>query len=249
MRQARRLHRLHVSVPVLLAALLAALIACVACPGHAADGLQQTTIAFYANGTVVGGLVFPIGVPVPVGAVAHHTKESGGNAEYSGNVEGSIKLPGGQRVVVFGDEVRVATEAVSPERDRAVHDLEAMWLSDQSLRGRPGAAPLTPEESRLQTAIDGANTRRLAEIIDRFGWPGVRFAGAASQGAFMVLQHADPVTQRRYLPALRDAVARHDAMSAHLALLEDRVRVGLGPTTNIWYAIRWQALAHRTDRR
>ena len=83
-------------------------------------------------------------------------------------------------------------------------------------------------EGQLQTAIDVANTARLAQIIDTFGWPGLRFAGAASQTAFFVLQHADDATQRKYVSQLRQAVERHDALGSHLAMLEDRLRVAEG---------------------
>lgn len=51
---------------------------------------------------------------------------------------------------------------------------------------------------------------------------------AAAWTAFLVLQHADTGTQRKYLPLLRDAVRRKDALGSHLAMLEDRVRVADG---------------------
>lgn len=66
---------------------------------------------------------------------------------------------------------------------------------------------------------------RWSKTHDSFGWPDLRFAGVGSQAAFLVLLHADASIQRKYLPMLRDAVKRHDALGDHLALLEDRVRV------------------------
>lgn len=103
-----------------------------------------------------------------------------------------------------------------------------MATTDQLYRGRSASAELTPDEWKQQTVLDIANTKRLVEIIDTFGWPGLRFAGAASQTAFLVLQHADNDIQRKYLPLLRDAVKRSDARGDDLALLEDRVRVADG---------------------
>jgi hypothetical protein len=82
---------------------------------------------------------------------------------------------------------------------------------DQLYRGRSATGNLSPEEWKKQNEIDAANMKRLAEIIDAYGWPGLRFAGAASQTAFLVLQHADHDSQRKYLPLLRAAVKRNDA--------------------------------------
>jgi hypothetical protein len=199
-------------------------------PGvHADEPLSQTTISIYANGKPVGGFIFPIGAAVKPSAISNDTLEDGKETRYAGNVQGRFTPPPGQPVVLFGEHVVIKTEAISAERAKAVQDLDAMWESDQQYRGRTlDGTELTADEWKLQTAIDVANLKRLIEIIDNFGWPGVRFAGGASQAAFLVLQHADTATQRKYLPLLRDAVKRHDAMGSHLAMLEDRVRLADG---------------------
>lgn len=196
---------------------------------HADEILSQTTISIYANGKPVGGLIFPIGTVVKPSALSNNTKGDDKEMRYTGNMKGRFTPPPGTSILLFGEDVLVSNESVSPERAQAVRDLEAMSLSDQTYRGRTvSGSTLTPEEWKLQTAIDVANTKRLVEIVNRFGWPGFRFAGAGSQAAFLVLQHADPELQRKYLPLLRDAVGRHDSLGGHLALLEDRVRVGEG---------------------
>jgi hypothetical protein len=48
--------------------------------------------------------------------------------------------------------------------------------------------------------------------------------------AWLLAQHADrdPVRQRTFLQALRGAVRQGEASAAHLAYLEDRVRVNTG---------------------
>lgn len=136
--------------------------------------------------------------------------------------------PAGQPIVLFGEEIVLSTEPISAERAKAVRDLEAMAGPDQLYRGRSSGGELTPDEWKRQIAIDAENMKRLAEIIDAYGWPGLRFAGAASQTAFLVLQHSDHDSQKKYLPLLRDAVGRNDALGSHLALLEDRVRIADG---------------------
>jgi len=79
--------------------------------------------------------------------------------------------------------------------------------------------------------IDSDNTRWLAETLTARGWPGRALAGEDGAGAaWLLAQHADadPVRQREFLAALRDAVDRGDASPGHLAYLEDRVRVHAG---------------------
>jgi hypothetical protein len=207
---------------------VAASLACVAATVQADEPLSQTTISFYANGKPVGGLIFPIGAKVTPSAVATSEREGAGESRYTGNVQSRFTPPAGQAIVMFGEDIAVTHQAISAERAQAVRDLEAMSASDQLYRGRSATGELTPEEWKLQTAIDVANMKRLAQIIDTWGWPGLRFAGAASQTAFLVLQHADRASQRKYLPLLRDAVKRSDAMGGHLAMLEDRLLVDEG---------------------
>jgi hypothetical protein len=207
---------------------LLVLLACAAQSGRTADGLVQTTIAVYAGGKPVAGFIFPIGAPVAPSAVANRVDEEPQQVRYTGNVQGRFTPPAGVSIVLFGDDVVVSTAPIDAAHAKAVRDLEAMTGPDQLYRGRSLMAKLTEEEWKLQAAIDSANMKRLAEIVDAYGWPGLRFAGAASQTAFLVLQHADPNSQRKYLPLLRAAVDCHDALGDHLALLEDRVRVADG---------------------
>jgi hypothetical protein len=208
--------------------LLLAAFATILVPSYADDGLTQTTISIYADGKPVAGVIVPIAVKLTPSAVANHIDMDAKETRYAGNVEGRLSLPATQDIIFFGEKIAVATEPISAERAKAVKDIEAMASSDQLYRGGPLTKQLTADEWKQQTAIDVANMRRLSEIIDEYGWPGLRFAGAASQTAFLVLQHAGNASQRKYLPLLRDAVKRNDALGADLALLEDRLRVADG---------------------
>lgn len=207
--------------------LCVALVACLAQASHA-DPLNQTTITMVANGKPIGGLIFPIGAKVEPSLVANRTDTNATATSYAGNVQGRFTPPASQSIVFFGEQIVVSQQAISPARAQAVRDLENMGASDQLYRGRSVTGNLTPQEWQQQTAIDVANMQRLSTIIDTWGWPGLRFAGAASQTAFLVLQHADQASQHKYLSALRAAVQRSDALAAHLAMLEDRVRLADG---------------------
>ena len=195
---------------------------------HAAEALTQTTVSIHADGKSVAGLMFPIGAKVELSAAANHIDENADNIRFTGNVQGRFTPAAGQSIILFGEDVVLSTEPVSAGRAKAVRDIEAMAGPDQLYRGRSSGGDLTAAEWKQQSALDAANMQRLAEIIEAHGWPGLRFAGAASQTAFLVLQHADHVSQRTYLPLLREAVKRSDALGAHLAMLEDRVRIADG---------------------
>ena len=89
-----------------------------------------------------------------------------------------------------------------------------------------------PEELAAEwQRIDEENTRWLAEVLSARGWPGRTLVGEEGAGAaWLLAQHADrdPVRQRAFLDALRNAVSQGQASRAHLAYLEDRVRVNAG---------------------
>jgi hypothetical protein len=79
--------------------------------------------------------------------------------------------------------------------------------------------------------IDDDNTVWLGDLLATRGWPGRTLVGEdGAQAAWLLAQHADraPALQRTFLDALRRAVAQREASPAHLAYLEDRVRVHAG---------------------
>ncbi|RZT11192.1 hypothetical protein SAMN05216319_0329 [Duganella sp. CF402] len=207
---------------------LLAALACSVQRAYADDGLTQTTISFYANGKAVGGIIFAIGAKTEAAAKANQIDQDAQGIHLVGNVQASLTPQSLQSFILLGDDVRVIKTPITPDRAKAVRDLEAMSGPDQLYRGRAASANVTSDEWAQQSAIDTANMKRLAEIIDAYGWPGLHFAGMASQTAFLVLQHADKDSQLKYLPLLRDAVKRADALGSDLALLEDRVRISDG---------------------
>ncbi len=70
---------------------------------------------------------------------------------------------------------------------------------------------------------DSKNLLIVKEIIDTKGWLGPDVIGEKGNTTlFLVIQHADPATQEKYLPVLRKAVQEGNAAPQDLALLEDR---------------------------
>ncbi len=71
---------------------------------------------------------------------------------------------------------------------------------------------------------DSLNVIRVKKIIDNYGWQGPDQVGKkGSQTIFLVIQHADSLTQVTYFPVMRAAVKEGKALPRELALLEDRI--------------------------
>lgn len=76
---------------------------------------------------------------------------------------------------------------------------------------------------------DSINLVKVKKIIDMYGWPGPDEVG--KQGAktiFLVVQHADSLTQVTYFPLMQEAVKKGKARPQDLALLEDRILTNQG---------------------
>jgi hypothetical protein len=79
-------------------------------------------------------------------------------------------------------------------------------------------------------SVDVRNTKRMKEIVQQIGWPTKSKVGAeASQAAWLLVQHADRDVefQIQCLKLLKEAPA-DEVRKAHIAYLEDRVRVNTG---------------------
>lgn len=91
------------------------------------------------------------------------------------------------------------------------------------------------ESNEIHTLIkamnetDSINTIKVTAILDNYGWLGEEIIGKKGNSTlFLVLQHADQITQEKYLPMMKEAVSNGNAKASCLALLEDRVLLGQG---------------------
>ena len=114
--------------------------------------------------------------------------------------------------------------------EKADQDIRLQAISQYSKTRDKVTIPMLWIVFRM-SLIDGANTRRMHQIVDRYGWPGKTLVGEdGARAAFQLLDHADRDTafQRRCLRLLREAVAQGEATKRDLAYYTDRVLVGQG---------------------
>ena len=76
---------------------------------------------------------------------------------------------------------------------------------------------------------DSINLLKVKKILDEKGWVGKDKVGAQANSAlFLVIQHADLETQKKYLPMMKEAVTKGNASPSSLALLIDRIEIREG---------------------
>ncbi len=76
---------------------------------------------------------------------------------------------------------------------------------------------------------DSINLLKVKKILDEKGWVGKDKVGAQANSAiFLVIQHADLETQKKYLPMMKEAVTKGNANASSLALLIDRIEIREG---------------------
>jgi hypothetical protein len=115
-------------------------------------------------------------------------------------------------------------------------ELARMAQEDQRVRtgmSSPDAATVVAADewwrrTMEMNRVDVANTDRLREIVDQYGWPGRSLVGEeGAQHAWLLAQHASAQLdfQRQALDLLTAAVASGEATPKQLAYLTDRVRM------------------------
>lgn len=192
---------------------------------------QRTTILIKSSEKDVAEFILPMGSPGSFTFKARHIEINDDHTilHATGNAQIRITLPNVDPISLLGDEIIIKKETLDEETVSIISDLEKMGLTDQAIRGAHGDTRLSEAEWADQIQTDQKNMDRLAEIIDKHGWPVAKSVGiTAAQNAFIVLQHSDRLHQEKYLPILRAAVQSNEAEASVLALLEDRVRVRNG---------------------
>ncbi len=114
-------------------------------------------------------------------------------------------------------------------------ELWTMGLVDQafyyhtSVARKTKGSPFIPALWELKKILNKENLTRLEEIIERHGWPKKSIVGRrAANTAFLIIQHSELATQKKYLPLLKEAANNGEAKLSSLALLTDRVNLEEG---------------------
>ena len=124
------------------------------------------------------------------------------------------------------------------EKERAVVASELSGMARRDQEARRTAS----EEGNWDgvAAVDEKNVGKLADVIDRMGWPTVSKVGeGAAHAAWMIAQHADhnPGFQRRCLDLMKGE-SPEDVSLEDVGYLEDRVLVAEGEPQ--MYGTQWK---------
>jgi hypothetical protein len=114
--------------------------------------------------------------------------------------------------------------------------LDSLWEADQTprlkyLEARQKKESTTRVDSLRKAMLqqDHENLVKAISIMDKYGWQGPQKVGLqGSQALFLVIQHADLPTQKKYLPMFKEAEQKGEILSSNLAILEDRINVREG---------------------
>ena len=115
-----------------------------------------------------------------------------------------------------------------------IDKLDQILIDDQAIRNQLTSVQqnygVKSEQAdsvlKIMATIDSINTQVVTEILDVNGWMSALEIGFdASNTLFLVIQHALPIIQEKYLPLLEKAKeeARFDPGS--FAMLEDRINI------------------------
>lgn len=81
----------------------------------------------------------------------------------------------------------------------------------------------------LKGQINKDVLKDLNTLISKHGWPKTSEVGKyAATSAFLIIQHSDLKTQKKYLPIIKKAAQKGEANKASLALMLDRVNLREG---------------------
>lgn len=119
-------------------------------------------------------------------------------------------------------------------RKPIVNTLDSIYLDDQLQRVHLSQmernTSLDAEAERIAWIkihkADSVNLAKVEQIIKKYGWLSADSVGKrGNMTLFLVIQHSDLKTQKKYLPLMRAAVQNKNARPADLALLEDRIAI------------------------
>jgi len=132
----------------------------------------------------------------------------------------------------FGHDISSINKPLKEELEKIFDEDQKYRLMIDSVMSKYGnSSPEMKELIEKMNEVDEKNLKRVIEIIDEYGWPGISSVGEKGNTAvWMVIQHGDrhPDIQKKYLPLLIESTEKGESRKSDAAYLEDRVRVTHG---------------------
>lgn len=132
---------------------------------------------------------------------------------------------------ILSSQINYSQDKISENIQAA---LDSVWKTDQEVRFKliqlQQSGKMNTEEFKelvlKMKKQDSLNLIQVKSILDK-GWPNdLNMQG--NQTLFLVIQHADLETQKRYLPTIEKAVNENKTLPSNLALLQDRIALREG---------------------
>ena len=136
-------------------------------------------------------------------------------------------------------------QSVFAQNQQISAELDSIWKTDQGIRmeliqlqqqGKTNTSEFKELISEMKTQ-DSINQKKVIEILQN-GWP-ENLNLQQNQTIFLVIQHADVDTQKKYLPIIESAVKNGKTLASNLALLKDRIALREGGKqiygSQVWY--------------
>ena len=131
-----------------------------------------------------------------------------------------------------GQEISSINKPLKEELEKIFDKDQEYRLMIDSILSKYGNDSLEMKELiEKMNEIDEKNLKRIVEIIDLYGWPGISLVGEkGNMAVWVVIQHGDrhPEIQKKYLPLLISSAEKGESRKCDAAYLSDSVNVNHG---------------------
>ncbi len=132
----------------------------------------------------------------------------------------------------FGQDISSINKPLKEELEKIFDEDQKDRLMIDSVMSKYGnSSPEMKELIEKMNIVDEKNLKRVVEIIEEYGWPGISLVGEKGNiSVWLVIQHGDrhPDIQKKYLPLLIESAEKGESRKSDVAYLSDRVRVNHG---------------------
>ncbi|SDC13090.1 DUF6624 domain-containing protein [Niabella drilacis] len=116
------------------------------------------------------------------------------------------------------------------------HKMDSLYQEDQKYRSdwirlrQEGASKEQLDSIKSIVRMkDSSNVIFATQLLDKYGWLGPQNVGLqGTQALFLIIQHANLETQKKYYPIILQAEKEGNILSSNVAIMEDRIAVREG---------------------